>query len=479
MIFNSISFAVFFPVITLVYFIIPKRMNNLWLLLISYFYYMAQGPEFSLLLLASTVITWLGGLALGKCRASSFQAKLTCGIIVLLNLSALIFFKYYNFICETIGTKPSLNVMLPIGISFYIFQVIGYMVDVYRGKVKPERSFLTYALFVSFFPQILAGPIGRAGELIPQFSARRNFDYARVRHGLFRMLWGFFMKLVISSRLAIVTDLIYGNYTSCTGYQMVLGTFAYAFQIYCDFASYSTIAIGAAEVLGITLRENFRQPFFARSCKELWRRWHISLNSWFTDYLYIPLGGSRVSKFRKYLNVLIVFSCSGLWHGAAWTYVLWGFLSGLFQILGEITAPIRNIVTKAFVFKSKIAESLHHAAQIIITFLLFCASLVFFKATSIDAAFSIMNKIFCGFDISSVLSTSPFALGLGTLNMLILLFSLLILLIHDIANEKTGDAAAFVLGKTTPVRWCVYYLLSLMILLSANIGAAQFIYFNF
>ncbi|MCR5527161.1 MAG: MBOAT family protein [Lachnospiraceae bacterium] len=440
---------------------------------------MAQGPAFALLLLASTVITWLGGLALGRCSVRSLNAKLTCGIVVLLNLSALIFFKYYNFICSTIGVEPALSVMLPIGISFYVFQVIGYMVDVYRGKIKPERSFFTYALFVSFFPQILAGPIGRAGELIPQFQTKADFDYARIRHGLFRMLWGFFMKLVISSRLAIVTDLIYGNYSSCTGYQLILGTFAYAFQIYCDFASYSTIAIGAAEVLGITLRENFRQPFFARSCKELWRRWHISLNSWFTDYLYIPLGGSRVSKFRKYLNVLIVFSCSGLWHGAAWTYVLWGFLSGLFQILGEILAPLRDLVQKPFKGNNKFTGKLHSAAQIVITFLLFCVALVFFKAPSIEAALDITHRIFLGFDISSIMSTNLFSLGLGTLNMLILCFSLMILLIYDLINEKTGDTASFILSKTAPARWSVYYLLSLMILLSANIGAAQFIYFNF
>ena len=479
MIFNSIAFVMFFPIVTLAYFKIPLKYKNIWLLIVSYFYYMCQEPAYALLLLGSTVVTYAAGLLIEKFRDNSFIKKATVFFSVTANLGLLFFFKYFNFMCETIGLKNNLSIILPVGISFYCFQVIGYTIDVYRGDAKAEKSFIDYALFVSFFPQLLAGPIGRAPKLMHQFKEVHEFDYYRVRHGLFRMLWGYFMKLVISTRLAIVVDLIYGNYADCTGYQLVLATFAYAFQIYCDFASYSIIAIGAAEVLGISLQENFQQPFFATSCRDLWRRWHISLNSWFTSYLYFPLGGSRAGKIRKYINTLIVFACSGLWHGAAWTYVIWGVMSGSFQVIGEILLPIRKKIFALMPSENKVFLKFHHAYQIAATFLIFCAALVFFKASSIEAAITISEKILFAFEPVSILTTSLFSLGLGSLNFMILIFSLLILLAYDILNEKTGDAPAVILSKNIPVRWAVYYLLTIMILLSANIGAAQFIYFKF
>ena len=479
MIFNSVAFAIFFPIVTLAYFKMPLKLKNIWLVVISYFYYMCQEPKYALLLLGSTVVTYTAGLFIDKYRGNSLAKKLTVFLSIAINLGLLIFFKYYGFVCETIGVKSSLNIILPVGISFYCFQVIGYTIDVYRGDVEAEHSFTDYALFVSFFPQLLAGPIGRAPKLLPQFKEVHEFDYDRVRHGLFRMLWGYFMKLVISTRLAIVVDLIYGNYADCTGYQLLLGTAFYAFQIYCDFASYSIIAIGAAEVLGINLTENFKQPFFATSCRDLWRRWHISLNSWFTSYLYFPLGGSRAGRLRKYFNILVVFAASGLWHGAAWTYVIWGLMSGAFQVMGEILLPLREKIFALMPQENRAFRKLHHAYQIAATFMIFCAALVFFKSSSIDSAIIISKKIFFEFDIRSIATTSLFSLGLGTLNFIILIFSLLILLAYDILNERSGDAAKVIISKNIMLRWCVYYLLTIMILMSANIGAAQFIYFKF
>ncbi|MCR4744453.1 MAG: MBOAT family protein [Lachnospiraceae bacterium] len=479
MIFNSVAFAVFFPIIVIIYFLMPSRYRNVWLLGSSYIYYMSQEPYYLILLLASTISTYFAAIALDKFRGRKISMRITAGIAVVFNLGLLVFFKYFGFLSEIFNSKSDFKLVLPVGISFYVFQVLGYTIDVYRDDIKAERNFFDYALFVSFFPQLLAGPIGRAGKLLVQFKEIHEFEYERIRHGLFRMLVGYFMKLVISNRLAIVTDLIYGNYSECSGYQMLLGTIAYAFQIYCDFASYSAIAIGAAEVLGIKLGENFRQPFFAVSCQDLWKRWHVSLNAWFRDYLYFPLGGSRKGKIRKYINTLIIFAASGLWHGAAWTYVIWGVLSGIFQVSGYILKPIREFIIGKIPFKGGFAAKCRKIFSILLTFILFLISLVFFKSTTIESAIEIERKIFTEFDLSTVFSTSFFSLGLGSLNFMILLISLFLLLVYDILNERTGDAAANILKLTKTKRWAIYYLLTLMIIGSANIGAAQFIYFDF
>ena len=484
MLFNSVGFAIFFPVVAIVYFIIEKKSSlhraaNLWLLAASYFYYMCQDPRYALLLFSATLITFAAGRITGRRTAPAHirKAALTAGTIA--SLSVLFFFKYFNFACGIIGLDPSLRVILPVGISFYIFQSLTYIFDTYKGDTEVEHDFFRYSLFVSFFPVLLAGPIERSKHLLPQFSTRHFFDYQRTRHGLIRMMYGYFLKLVIAQRLAIAVNLIYDNYNDCTGYQLLLGTVLYAFQIYCDFASYSSIASGCAEILGFSLIDNFRQPFFAVSCSDLWRRWHISLNSWFRDYLYIPLGGSRVPKWRKYLNIMIVFTTSGLWHGADWTYIIWGALSGFFQVMGEILKPFRQSVIKAFPIKSKAAGRLHHILQIVITFGLFSTSLIFFRSDSLDAALTISRKVFTQFNFASILSTSLFSLGLGVKNMIFLAAALIVLLIYDYVNEKQGDCASFIAGRSTPVRWCIYYIFVIMIIASASLGTQQFIYFKF
>lgn len=501
MMFNSMQFAIFFPVAVLFYFVIPYRVRNLYLLALSYFYYMCWNPKYALLLLASTVITYASGLVIGMQSAdengresadangmqgTALRRKAAVAVSFILNIAILGFFKYFGFAVTSIQyaaqklgvsvSVPAFDVLLPVGISFYIFQALSYTMDVYRGEIGPEKDFFKYALFVSFFPQLVAGPIERSKNLLRQFDERHDFDYDRVREGLTRMLWGFFMKLVLAQRLAIIADLIYESAGERTGYQLCLGTFAFAFQIYCDFASYSEIAIGAAEVMGFELMENFRQPFFARSCKELWNRWHISLNTWFRDYLYFPLGGSRKGKIRKHVNLMIVFLVSGLWHGAAWTYVIWGGLSGLFQVLGEVLAPVRRKLGGLLKYNRDSVFGIIFST--VCTFLLFCFSLVFFRSESVGQAMMIMGKIFTGLGFLSILTTSPFSLGLGAYHLMILVLAMVILFAVDLCREKGIGAAR--LGQCAwYVRWSVYFVFVGLILLSANFGAEEFIYFQF
>ena len=289
------------------------------------------------------------------------------------------------------------------------------------------------------------------------------------------MGWGLFMKLVIASRLSIVANLVYDNHTEANPVQLILGTFAYALQIYCDFASYSELAIGSAQCMGFKLRDNFFQPFFATSSAELWRRWHMSLMSWFKDYLYIPLGGSRKGRLRKYVNILIVFTLSGLWHGAAWTYVLWGFLSGLFQVTGEILKKYRERIVELWPLKGRLAGLLHHGIKVLLTVFFFNVSLVFFRAKSISQAAEILKAVFTGFSFSDITKTNVFELGLGYINLGILAFSLLILFVVDLARERGREPQKLLTGLSPALRWAAYYGMILMILLSTNIGAQRFI----
>lgn len=475
MVFTSVSFGIFFPIAVIIYFILPqdkKRLRLMWLLASSYYFYMCGGVEYAALLLLSTVITYLGALCI-KGRKAVFV------ITLILNFFILFLFKYFNFFCETFDIEPGFKILLPVGISFYIFKSAGYLIDVYRGVIEPERDFMRYALFVSFFPELLSGPISRAPKVLPQFDEVHTFDYDRIRNGLFRMLWGYFLKLVIVSRLSILDDLVFDNYASANAWQLLIASAVFSIEIYCDFMSYSEIAIGAGQVIGIELAENFRQPFLAGSLSDLWRRWHMSLMSWFKDYLYIPLGGSRKGVVRKYLNILIVFTVSGLWHGAAFTYILWGFLSGLLQVIGDATSGIRRKALDLIPVKGKFGESVHFAYSRIMTFILFTFTVIFFRSPDIPTAFTVIGKIFTGLTPGVIMSTDVRKLGLGTLNLCIAVFMVIILIIADILKEKTGETIVFITKKAWYVRWAVYFFFTCSILLSANIGAAKFIYFEF
>ncbi len=479
MIFNSIAFVLFFPAVTLLYFAIPVKARPFWLLFVSFCFYMFQGPKYALLLFFSILSTYTAGRLLERFRESPGRKKAVLAAAVILNLGLLFLFKYLGFFAGLFGVDPGFSLLLPVGISFYVFQVIGYTADVFRGTIPAERNFFRYALFVSFFPQILSGPIGRAPSLLPQLDCAAAFDYGRIRHGLLRMLWGYFLKLVVVSRLTILTDLVFQNYSSATGVELLAGSMAFSIQIYCDFAGYSILAAGSAEVLGIRLTDNFRQPFLSASLRDLWRRWHISLMSWFRDYVYIPLGGGRRGPVRKHLNTLIVFTLSGLWHGAALTYIIWGFLSGLLQVAGTLTLPFREKAAAAFPLHSPLLSKLHRLWQVLVTFLLFTFTVIFFKSDSLEMAVSVIRGIFTGITAESILAFSPFRMGLGVMNFLLLCLSLGVLFLWDYLQEKTGDTAALLLSRKTPLRWAVYYFLTGFILLSANIGAARFIYFQF
>lgn len=341
MLFNSIDFLIFFPIVLIVYFIFPNKIKYLWLLAASYYFYMCWNAKYALLILVSTIITYVSGLLLEKVKRTKFERKkikyiknwIVAGSFAL-NLSILFYFKYVNFAIDLL-TKlfdkvnialniTQFDIILPVGISFYTFQALSYTVDVYRDDIYAEKNFFRYALFVSFFPQLVAGPIERSKNLLKQLAVPQKFKFENFREGLLLMLWGYFLKIVLADRIAIFVDTVYGDFYAYTGWYIVVATVLFGVQIYCDFAGYSTIAMGAAKILGIQLMENFNAPYFSVSVAEFWRKWHISLTLWFKDYLYIPLGGSRKGKLRKYLNKMIVFLCSGLWHGASLSFVVWG-----------------------------------------------------------------------------------------------------------------------------------------------------------
>lgn len=344
MLFNSYNFMLFFPIVLLVYFVIPKKLRYIWLLVVSYYFYMGWNAKYAALIAFSTIITWLSGVLQGQIQKFDTDddikikhKKIVVAFSFIINLGILIFFKYFDFIFNNINfalkhfggaqLTNHFDIILPVGISFYTFQALGYTVDVYRRDIEPERNILRYALFVSFFPQLVAGPIERSKNLLTQVRNVEHiklWNYDRVTSGAVLMLWGFFQKMVIADRAAILVDTVYNSYWTYGTIELIIATVLFAIQIYCDFGSYSMIAIGVAKVMGFELMENFNAPYFSRSIKEFWRRWHISLSTWFRDYLYIPLGGSRCSKIKKYRNLMITFLVSGLWHGANWGFIAWG-----------------------------------------------------------------------------------------------------------------------------------------------------------
>ncbi|CAN5908465.1 hypothetical protein BH23GEM7_BH23GEM7_20090 [soil metagenome] len=351
MLFNSLQFLFFFPVVVALYFATPHRFRWTLLLAASYYFYACWKPEYLLLIIASTLVDYGAALGMGA-AATQARRKAFLALSLGSNLGLLFAFKYFNFFNESARALfdqfnlfygvPAFDVLLPVGISFYTFQTLSYTIDVYRGQREPERHLGIFALYVSFFPQLVAGPIERSTRLLPQFFEKHEFSADRVSSGLRLILWGFFKKIVIADRLAIYVNEVYGNPAGFDGPTLLLATYFFAFQIYCDFSAYSDIAIGAARVMGFELMQNFRRPYFARSIHEFWQRWHISLSTWFRDYVYIPLGGNRVPFWRWYVNLFAVFLVSGLWHGANWTFVVWGGLHGFYLVFSLMTRNVRD-----------------------------------------------------------------------------------------------------------------------------------------
>ena len=493
MLFNSLQFAIFFPVAALVYFIIPKKTRCLWLLLASYVFYMSASPKYVVFLLFSTLVTFAGALLVE--RAEPKKKKFYMWLTFLCSLGVLGFLKYFDFLLGNVNTvlgmagigpvnKP-FSIGLPVGISFYTFQSLGYMVDVCRGDTKAERNILNYALFVSFFPVILSGPIERSGNLLRQIRElpeKALWNYGRVAGGLTLLLFGLFQKMVIADRIAILANQVFDNYHMYGTFGLTVGAIAYTIQIYCDFASYSMMAFGVAKVLDFGIIENFQTPYFSRSMREFWRRWHISLSSWFRDYLYIPLGGNRCGKWRRYFNLMVTFLASGLWHGASWSFVAWGGLHGLYQIIGYELRGVKDRINEQLHTKTDCLS--YKMGQVLVTFGLTAFAWIFFRANSLGDAVGYIRRMFTKPDLWCLFNGELYNLGLDRVEMNVLFGSLLVLLLADLVRYfKKQQLDAFLAEQNLWFRWGVLLALIAAVAIFGIYGpgydAQQFIYFQF
>ena len=491
MLFNSLQFLVFFPVVVAIYFGLPYRWRVYFLLLASYYFYMCWRASYILLILASTLIDYFCALAMERQPDRQGRKKFLI-ISLAANLGLLFSFKYFNFFVgsaeELLGVFnifyhfPSLKVLLPVGISFYTFQTLSYSIEVYRGKIGAERNLSRFALYVAFFPQLVAGPIERADRLLPQIGRDYDYDHNRTLDGLRQVIWGFFKKVVIADRLALLVNHVYADPSSQSSTALLLATYFFAFQIYCDFSGYSDIAIGTARILGIDLMKNFNRPYHSKSIPEFWSRWHISLSTWFRDYLYIPLGGNRVSKSRWYANLMIVFLVSGLWHGANWTFVVWGMLHGFYMLIGTWTIKMRETLSRAVGLAR--LPAVHKTLQMLITFHLVLLSWVFFRAQSIGSAMDILGRI-CRFegagDFWTAITTqgkAAFMLGMGRYELVVAVLSIVVMeLVHLLERRRERVPRT----REVPLwrRYVVSYVLIMIILVFGEFSSNEFIYFQF
>lgn len=496
MLFNSIHFLIFFPLVTLIYFMLPDKIKWVWLLVASYYFYMSWNPLYAILIALSTIITYLSGLLIDKANKLDDKTKsrklkrLWVALSFISNLAILFFFKYYYFSLDNINRilgalnieilTPTFDVLLPVGISFYTFQALSYTMDVYRQEIYAEKNIGKYALFVSFFPQLVAGPIERSKNLLTQVNKPHYFDFERVKNGLLLMLWGFFQKLVIADRAAILVNQVFNNHTEYSGFEIAVAVLFFAFQIYCDFCGYSDIAIGAAQVLGFELMDNFKQPYFATSIQDFWRRWHISLSSWFKDYLYIPLGGGRCSKIKKYRNVMIVFLVSGLWHGASWNFIIWGGLHGLYQIIGAVTKPAKNKLISLFNIKTNTFSM--KLGKIISTFLLVSIAWIFFRANGTKAALEMIVQMFGNFNPWIFINGGIYKLGLEEADISLLIFSIGILLFVNFLQTRISIRQKLA-QQNSVFRFIVYFAALFFVIIYGVYGpgfnSSDFIYFQF
>ena len=469
MLFNSIAFLLFFPTVCVLYYCIPLsqvKTRNLLLLAASYYFYMNWEPAYALLLFTSTVITFLAALGIGYFEGRR-KKKLCLIASLVLNLAILFLFKYYNFLASSIEQvlrvnglgidMPEFGLLLPVGISFYTFQALGYSIDVYRDTTRVERDFPTYALFVSFFPQLVAGPIERSNNLLPQFKQQHRFDYDAVMAGTRLMVWGYFMKLVLADRCGLYVDNIFNNLDKHNGGSYLVASLLFPLQIYGDFAGYSLIAIGVARILGFQLMENFRRPYFACTVGDFWHRWHISLSTWFRDYVYIPLGGNRVGRLHNYLNLFVTFVVSGIWHGANWTFLCWGALHGLLLCIEKALGISKQNYSGA--------KKLCHWA---VTFVLVCFAWILFRADTLSDAATVVTGIFTNFEAPRLELANFFAIGLA----------ITILFVKEYADEyqwklNIAESESWFVRHVWLVTMIAY------IILFGVLGGDQFIYFQF
>ena len=523
MLFNSIEFAVFLPIVFLLYWFVcgrSARWQNLLLLIASYVFYARWDWRFLGLIAFTTLTTYASGLLIGKYRIqpaslslslkssdsqvaklnqeapqlvrksaenpigggenrnnSSRKAKAVSAAAIVLNLSVLAVFKYYNFFASSLaalipglsGDELLLNIILPVGISFYTLQALSYPIDVYKGKLEPTKDIIEFAAFVSFFPQLLAGPIGRATNLLPQYEKPRNFEYEQGVDGLRQMLWGLFKKVVVADNCAVYVDQVWASYQTQTGSTLLLAAILYSFQIYGDFSGYSDLAIGTAKLFGIRLPQNFKNPYFSRDIAEFWRRWHISLTSWFREYIYIPLGGSRCAKWKILRNTMIVFLISGLWHGANWTFVAWGAYHGLLLCILILLGKSKRFKGEnETVANNRILPSIKEIGQMLLTFGLATVGWIIFRAGNISQAIEYIVSIF-----NRSLISIPDASGLNGLYLM-----LAIMLANEWLNRKKNHGLEMNDKKFVALRWVVYLVVFFLIVAFGG-HSENFIYAQF
>jgi len=485
MTFNSIEFLIFYPIVLLLFFLVPKKYRWIPLLAASLYFYMSYSAELIFLIVFTILVSWVCSLIIEQSENPRVR-KLCLVVTLLVCFGILAFFKYYNFLAGSVagivglfsGTRPdfSLDLLLPVGISFYTFQTLSYAIDVYRGDVKTERHLGYYALFVTFFPQLVAGPIERPGNLMPQLKEMRDPDLNDVSKGAKKMLEGFFKKIVVADLVAKIVDRVYNDPESATALGIVIATVLFAVQIYCDFSGYTDIAIGCARIMGIRLMQNFDRPYTARSIAEFWRRWHISLSTWFKDYLYFPLGGSRCAKWKAYRNLMIVFLVSGLWHGADWTFVIWGVLHGAFQVVGKMTRKGRDSLYDKLHINRE--GKLYAWGQRIVTFILVDFAWLFFRANNVHDLGVLLKRLFTTWAVAP--SAVFGALEISVLTAIIIVFAILIMNQFDraINHYDVPDGSGALVKRATFIYllWAIVF--SWMILLQGG-GASTFIYFQF
>jgi len=478
MLFNSIDFAIFLPIVFILYwFLVNKnlKLQNLLLVVASYFFYGWWDWRFLSLILISTLVDYLIGLRFLR-EDNKTKRKILLWTSILINLGILGFFKYFNFFIDNFTTAfsffgteiqaNSLDIILPVGISFYTFQSLSYSFDVYRRKLEPTRDFVAFAGFVSFFPQLVAGPIERATNLLPQFYKRRSFDYGQAVLGLRQILWGLFKKLVIADNCAVYADKIFNNSSDYSGSTLVLGALFFALQIYSDFSGYSDIAIGTARLFGFDLKRNFAFPYFSRDIAEFWRRWHISLSTWFRDYLYIPLGGSRGGPWMKVRNTFIIFIATGFWHGANWKFIVWGALNAIYFL--PLLLSDRNRNNLAIVAQGKYLPTIREALGILLTFGLTLIAWVFFRAENLGHAIGYLTEVFSA-SLFTIPEMKPYR---------IILLIILFMGVEWFGREQQFAIESLGAKWKKPLRWAMYYILAMLIFLFAA-KSQQFIYFQF
>lgn len=482
MLFNSFDFLFFFPLVVIIYYSFPHRYRAPWLLLTSYYFYFYWEPSLVLLLLTSTVIDYYCGIKIHDSEEKKIR-KAYLYLSIFINLGLLFFFKYLGFFAETTTyileffgietniaqSKQSYNlkqILLPVGISFYTFQTMSYSIDVYRKDIKTERNFVKYALYVSFFPQLVAGPIERAGRLIPQFYKKIQLNTELIKQGVIMMAWGFFLKIVVADRLSVYVDQAFSDPSKYKGLPLILGGYFFTFQIYYDFSAYTTIAIGAAKILGFDLMQNFNRPIFAKTMSEVWKRWHISLVEWLKDYVSKPLYDKKV---KQYLIVLIIFFSIGLWHGANWTFVAWGVLNGIFLIFEGGTKKIRTRIIENI--KIPIPRYIFEFLWWLFGFHFLVFTLIFFRSPSFD----IVKEY-----LSNILLIKNYLINITSNKTELVLSIVLILIVQTIHYFKGNDKIYELITDRTPiVRWILYVIFILVIVLLSINRQNSFIYFQF